>query len=183
MLEKNKLPESTPDSGRNITPPFVYSDLEWSEEAQPEFNRGSRGGRKAAYRLLAWSWAAAVIDTLVVLGFLCLLIAGLAMSFGSSSIASLESSRLQMQAGGVAMLIAMYMVLLRSFLGFTLGEWACGLRLGFLAQRLDKFYALKVIARTVLIFSTGLIVFPILSILFGKDLIGEVLNLPLIEKI
>jgi hypothetical protein len=186
MIQQNPVPESNPtdDSGTSISPNFTYSELQWKETNSTEFHRGSRGGnRRAGFRLLAWSWAAAVIDSLVVLGFLCLLIAGLALYFGPPAIATFETSRLEAKVGSIALLVAMYMILLRSFLGFSIGEWACGLRLGFLAQRLDKLYALKVVARTLLIFATGVVVLPLCSLLLGRDLAGELLRLPLIEKI
>jgi len=186
MIEQNPVPESHPkdDSGTSISPNFIHTDLQWKEANATEFHRGSRGGsRRAGFRLLAWSWAAALIDSLFVVGFLCLLIAGLAFYFGAPAIATLETARLEAQLGSFALAVAMYMILLRSFLGFSIGEWACGLRLGFLAQRLDKLYALKVVARTLLIFATGVVVLPLCSLLIGRDLAGELLRLPLIEKI
>ncbi len=67
----------------------------------------------------------------------------------------------------------LYMVMLRSFLGFTLGDWACGLRLGAIEQRLGPGYSLRVVFRAGIFIATGIIFLPILSLIVGRDLAGQ----------
>ena len=66
-----------------------------------------------------------------------------------------------------------YLVIMRIFMGASLGEWTCQLRLGQPAQRLRTSYFLRVIARTTLILLTGIVTIPILSLMLKRDLIGE----------
>jgi hypothetical protein len=79
------------------------------------------------------------------------------------------------------MVSAFYLIFLRSFLSFTLGEWACGLRLGSPKQRLMSSYIFKVTARTLLIYATGVIIIPALSLITGQDIPGRLLKLPLVS--
>ena len=64
--------------------------------------------------------------------------------------------------------------MMRIFMGASLGEWTCQLRLGQPAQRMRASYYLRVIVRTTLILITGIITIPILSLILKRDLIGEV---------
>lgn len=75
-----------------------------------------------------------------------------------------------------------YMVINRVFLGFTPGEWAYDLRLGKVEQLGTGSYALRAIARQVLITVTGLFPLPLIGWLMGKDLAGAATGLPLMRK-
>jgi hypothetical protein len=178
----------TPESGKrsperhgNLQKHFRQSVAQ--VDFSTEFHRGSRSGG-VGYRLVAWSFVAALIDALLLFAISCLFL----LSF-SFLVKSQFGSVLQVfggsvyqigLAGGIA-LIGTYMIMLRVFLGFTIGEWACALRLGDLRQRLNRFYSLKVIARMLVIFGTGLVVIPAFSILLGRDLAGFIVRLPLVE--
>ncbi len=148
-----------------------------------EFNRGSRSGG-VGYKLVAWSFIAALIDALIIFALSCAFLVGF-----SFLVKSEMHSMLQVFGGSIyqigfmagALLLCTYMIMLRVFLGFTIGEWACSLRLGNLKQRLNRFYSLRVVARMFLIFITGLVVLPLISLLIGRDLAGLVVRLPLIE--
>lgn len=72
-----------------------------------------------------------------------------------------------------------YLVTVRSILGFTLGEWACDLRLGQPHERLRSGYVFRVALRSSLIILTGIFTFPLLSLLLGKDIAGSVSGLRL----
>lgn len=67
----------------------------------------------------------------------------------------------------------LYFIFFRIFLSATIGEWSCGLRIGQPSERMKSSYAFKVILRVLLISCTGVIVFPVLSLLFKKDLAGH----------
>ena len=147
------------------------------------FHQGSRSGG-SGHALVAWSFVAALIDALILFAVSCFLLFGLSVLvkvqvFSMSEI--LGENLFQLGIAGGVFLVCTYMIMLRVFLGFTIGEWACGLRLGSLKQRLNKFYSLKVVARMAVICVTGGFILPFLSILVGKDLPGLLVRLPLIQ--
>ena len=156
----------------------------WADSTgSTDFHRGSRsGGRGRA--LIAWSFMAAFIDSLVLGSLACsfLFTFSLLMKVQAISVVHLMASEIvQVGVMGCVFLASMYMIMLRVFLGFTIGEWACGLRLGTLKQRLNRLYSLRVIARTLLVIATGFWLLPALSMLFGRDLQGLIVRLPLIR--
>ncbi len=67
----------------------------------------------------------------------------------------------------------MYLIVTRFFMGASVGEWACNLRLGQPNQRIKTTYLLKVIFRTSLIMVTGVFIIPVLSLILKKDMAGE----------
>ncbi|MGZ3725113.1 MAG: RDD family protein, partial [Pseudobdellovibrio sp.] len=67
-----------------------------------------------------------------------------------------------------------YMIMMRVFMGASLGEWSCQLRLGQPVQRIKPTYVLRVVARTTLLLGTGVVVFPILSLILNRDLLGDI---------
>lgn len=75
------------------------------------------------------------------------------------------------------------MIFLRGFNGATIGEWTCSLRLGQPWQRLQSGYILKVLLRTTLIMATGIVTLPLLSLLFKRDLAGDISGLKIYSLI
>jgi len=67
-----------------------------------------------------------------------------------------------------------YLVLSRLWMGASLGEWACDLRLGQPVERIRSDYALRVMLRTTCVFMTGLVLLPLFSAIFRRDLAGEI---------
>jgi membrane protein required for beta-lactamase induction len=65
-----------------------------------------------------------------------------------------------------------YLIFMRAFIGASIGEWTCDLRLGEPMQRFKKTYLLRVILRTTLILLTGVFVLPLISLLTKKDIAG-----------
>ena len=63
---------------------------------------------------------------------------------------------------------------MRVFLGASMGEWNCDLRLGEPLQWFDFSYLFRVILRTTVVVGSGLILLPILSLLFSRDLAGDI---------
>lgn len=76
-----------------------------------------------------------------------------------------------------------YLVINRIFLGFTPGEWVFDQRLGQPDQMGTNMYALKVLARATVTVITGGIIFPLLSMIFNRDLLGQALGLQLYKKV
>ncbi len=148
-----------------------------------QFRGGSR--KSGGYRLIAWSVASALIDSFLLAGISCFVVLAFAL---------IVRAKLNLILGGLSLtsmpfLIGLeivfafsYMICLRTFMGHSIGEWACGLRLGTIEQRLHKFYAFKVLSRTLIIFLTGVVTLPLLSLLIGKDIPGKICGLQLMEK-
>ncbi|MAE73488.1 MAG: hypothetical protein CL675_05290 [Bdellovibrionaceae bacterium] len=64
----------------------------------------------------------------------------------------------------------MYVVIARSFCGRTLGEWTFDLQLGTKEQQAKALYPLQVVWRSLFVMATGVVVLPLLSVVFRKDL-------------
>lgn len=147
------------------------------------FHRGPVS-RRGGYAIAAWSFVAAGIDALVLFSLCCFIFAGGVFALHvrlHDVMHELGPVIAQALLCFVLLLSACYLILLRSFLGFTLGEWACGLRLGSPKQRLMSSYTLKVLARTILIYATGICLLPALSLITGRDLPGLLSKLPLVS--
>ena len=181
-----EIPAPKERAPRPLDSLFKTPSLTWEtrEENSVGFHRGPRSPGRG-YRLMAWSVLAAFIDSLLLFSMSCFLLIGFSKMMKTTLLqvfAFFQQANLEVVLLAPGGLIAMYLVIFRVFLGFTIGEWACGLRLGLLKQRLHRSYALRVLGRTALIFASGLILMPILSLVFGRDLPGLLLRLPLIEK-
>lgn len=98
-----------------------------------------------------------------------------------ASLADSESSpMLYSTLGGLfATLTWMYLVLHRLGLGATTGEWVFDIRLGKPEQFNTASYMLKTSLRSLIIVLTGFIIFPLISLIAGKDLLGRWLGVEL----
>lgn len=76
----------------------------------------------------------------------------------------------------------MYAVIARSFFGKTLGEWTFDHQMGTAEDQKKSMYPLKVVARALVTLATGIVVLPILSMLFGKDLAGRISGVQLYQQ-
>lgn len=83
----------------------------------------------------------------------------------------------------VASVSWIYLVVHRVFLGFTPGEWVFDQRLGRPEEHTHAIYAVKAVVRATLVIATGFVLFPILSMIFRKDLLGSLLGLELVRKV
>ncbi len=75
-----------------------------------------------------------------------------------------------------------YMVVNRTFLGYTPGEWAFDQVCGSNEDRDDVMYIPKVAFRTIAVMATGFIILPFLSYLFNKDIAGDISGVSLLKK-
>lgn len=75
-----------------------------------------------------------------------------------------------------------YYMIFRTFLGYTPGEWAYDQKIEIKNGKLDFFALTKIALRSIIIFVTGGFVLPLVSWVWGKDLLGEFLDLPLVRK-
>ncbi len=140
--------------------------------------------KRRGYKLALFSCLAAVIDGLILISLSSLFLISFSLimkaNFGSLAQSILYSQhRLIFFAEIFSVCAWMYMVTVRSAQGSTIGEWVCDLRLGQPQERLRTSYILRVAWRSTLILLTGLVTFPLLSLLFGKDIAGHLSGLRL----
>jgi len=157
---KTEYPESLGRIFRN------RQNLEW--EVRQGFQGGSRR-RRGGYQLAIWSAAAALIDMLLLLGMSCIFL----LVFLKIVHTPMTKSLLQDFSIVFVLGSWMYMTATRFFIGASLGEASCDLRLGRPQDRMSAVYFLKVFFRTTLIVLTGICVLPLLSLVFGRDVAGS----------
>lgn len=79
--------------------------------------------------------------------------------------------------------LQMYLLTARSFFGASLGEWAFDLQLGAAEDQRKTAYPLRVAWRTLLMTATGLLLLPLLSLVFRRDLAKSLTGLQLYRRI
>lgn len=185
--EKPIAPQVPEDSkispAKPVSQDWQVSDLD-IVTSHVGFHQGPRQRRSGA-RLIIWSFAAAFIDACFVSGLALLFFASFLFvvksSWGEGLVIGVgDYVYLSILTGGLVF-SSIYMIMLRSFLGFTLGDWACGLRLGSPSQRESPYYTLRVLLRSLVLLMTGVLPLPILSLLLKKDLPGKISGLSLIS--
>lgn len=134
---------------------------------------------------IAFHFGAAILDTLVVLGVGCVLLAVLLGVTGANLVALLENSKTDtatMALLGVLFVASglLYTLAARSFMGSTLGEWSYEIRIGSAARRGRWFYPLLVLWRGALVAATGFVFFPIISALVGHDVLKWLTGLEIV---
>lgn len=156
----------------NELPPFL-------EDAPLAFRRGSSSRRRGS--VPAWSIVAGVIDLLVVTAFWSFALLFAMWAFKATGL-RIHSFPLESLALYMLGQYSCYFLIFRVFAGFTIGEWACGLRLGEARHRLADDYALRVLGRFLIVALTGFVTLPILSVILGRDLAGHWAGLPLVAQ-
>ena len=82
----------------------------------------------------------------------------------------------------VLAIMQMYVIIARSFFGCTLGEWAFDIQLGKSEDQMNAMYPLKVIARSLIVTVTGLVLLPLVSLIMGEDVAGLASGTQLYEQ-
>lgn len=78
--------------------------------------------------------------------------------------------------------LQMYMLISRAFFGATLGEWAFDQQLGTDADQRNIWYPVQVLGRTLVNTATGLVVLPLLSFAFKRDLAKYITGLQIYRR-
>lgn len=76
-----------------------------------------------------------------------------------------------------------YLIINRIFIGQTPGEWVFDQRIGAVEQFGSASYSLRVVLRSTLAILTGFILFPLLSLIFKKDFLGQITGVRLMKKV
>lgn len=183
------LPNPSPRRGprRPSTPEKVRDVFGNRKDLDFTQNAGFHGGpsaRRKGYKLAAWSWLASAIDALVLVAASCAFLLVFSQIVHSPLLKivrtiSLTQSQTLLFIEVFAFLTWVYLVVARSFLGFSVGEWVCDLRLGQPLERLRASYVLRVAFRSTLILGTGVFTLPLLSLILGRDIAGSLSGLRL----
>lgn len=135
---------------------------------------------------VAVHFGSAVLDSLVAVGFGCVLLAVSLAITNANLLALLENS--QTDSATIASLVflfvsggLLYVLGARSFMGATLGEWSYEIRAGRAEARTRWFYPLQVLWRGLLVAATGFVLFPIISAIAGQDVLKYLTGLELVS--
>lgn len=131
-------------------------------------------------------FGSAILDTLVSIGIACLLLAIALSITGANLLALLENSGTDeaMMTSLVAFFVGsglLYVLAARTWVGATLGEWSYEVRVGTESSRARWFYPVLVLWRGLLVAATGFVVLPLISMIFGKDLLKYLTGLQLVS--
>ncbi len=180
-LNSNSTPQNEEIVPVQIRRGRVQSDLfnrdDYFVDGQVNFRSGSQN--RSGINLALWSWMSAFIDTLVLTSISCfgLILCSYLMKTPAREILKIISIEPRITDMFVVCFVFsfwVYMIMMRVFMGASLGEWSCQLRLGQPVQRIKPTYVLRVVARTSLLVGTGVITFPVLSLIFKRDLLGDI---------
>lgn len=147
------------------------------------FHQGASSKRRN-WMFMAWSIFAAVVDLLMAFSLTCFFAAIFIALTGLSAHEVSQFFRASFKSGAVLCFLsvfASYLLFLRVFAGCTLGEWACGIRLGEPRHRMSHDYTSRVMQRFFVVAVTGGLILPVLSLAFGFDLAGRMSGLPLVQ--
>lgn len=164
----------------------IQYDSDWTPRQDLSFLGGSR--KRKGRKLIEFQFLSALVDGLVILG-VSLLLCSLVLTFFNSQISkNLFVSTAKLQFIELFAIVFCwfqfcYLIILRSYLGYTLGEKTFNIRLGVYQERFLLSYPFRVIFRTVIILGTGIVVLPLLSWLFEKDLAGEITHLKIVSLV
>lgn len=178
---------STPSHRLNLDE--IVRPRDWNfvqDDAPLVFHRGS-SSRRPRWVLLAWSAFATAVDGLIAFAMTCLIAMTIALVLSKTTGVSTSQVSVFLKTGFklgfvgcVGMVFICYLLTFRVFVGCTVGEWACGIRLGEPRHRMSNDYSLRVIQRFFLVLFTGIVTLPLISILMGDDMAGRLCGLPLV---
>ncbi len=131
--------------------------------------------------------AAGILDSIFVVALSLIFLVSLVLVTGvhlSSVVFNTQTDVTTQISMGVLFVavMQMYVVVARSFFGRTLGEWTFDMQLGDDNQHKTSAYPLRVLLRSVVTIVTGVLLLPLLSFLFSKDLAGFVSGLQLYRQ-
>ena len=171
--KENPEPNEIPNKS---TPMFPIDFVEPANEVHAVFHGGPR--KRSGLKLAMWTWVSASIDGLVLFSLSCFFMVffSILMKTSAKSFLGLVlNNKSGIETFVILFIITSwsYLIFSRVFMGASIGERSCNLRLGQPVQRFQSNYILKVIVRSTLVVLTGVFVLPILSAFYRRDLAGE----------
>jgi len=133
------------------------------------------------------SFAAILLDGAMVMAVSLIFLISLIVVTGVDLLSVAQSTQTEF-ATQLSLLVmylavfAMYVIVARSFFGKTIGEWTFDLQMGDDQQIQRASYPAQVLWRAMVTLFTGIIVLPILSFVFGRDLAARISGLQLYRR-
>lgn len=142
----------------------------------------------AVYKASTWDFSASLLDFMLVVSAqlfcLILLLVVTKIDLFMNLYRPDAGGQIYLSLAGLfAAITWIYLVANRTFLGFTPGEWVFDQRLGQPEQMNTASYIGKVALRSLFVIATGFVIFPLLSAITRKDLLGKMLGLELVRKV
>ncbi|OFZ17869.1 MAG: hypothetical protein A2Z20_05835 [Bdellovibrionales bacterium RBG_16_40_8] len=136
---------------------------------------------------VAVSFSAIILDVAIVLAISLIFLVSLITATGVDLVSVMQSSQKEFatQLSLIVMYFAvyeMYVIVSRSFFGCTISEWTFDLQMGDDEQILKARYPAQVLWRSILMLITGLVILPLGSLLFGRDLAAKFSGLQLYRR-
>lgn len=147
------------------------------------FHSGSR--KRHGRKLIEFQILSALVDSLLILAMSLLVCFLYLVSLKTDLVNILPHQLYFAELFGVIFLWIQfcYLVVLRTFSGSTFGEKVFDVRLGIFQERYLLSYPFRVIYRTFIIYLCGIVVLPILSWFYKRDLAGDISGLKIISNI
>ncbi|OQW50350.1 MAG: hypothetical protein A4S09_00720 [Proteobacteria bacterium SG_bin7] len=133
---------------------------------------------------ISFSFSAMVFDAIMSFALSLLFLIGLVVATDMDLGRLLQASTMFLtnQIGLAVLYIAvaqLYVIATRAFAGQTLGEWAFDVQLGTNEDQEQALFPLLVFTRAILITITGVIILPLIALVFGTDYAAKILSLRL----
>jgi hypothetical protein len=142
---------------------------------------------KESSKALSWTFESSLLDAMLITAasILCMII--LLVITKTDLIGNLthpdDNGMIYLSTLGMFAVVSfIYLSVNRIFLGYTPGEWAFDERIGNPEDLNSKSYSIKIIARSALVVLTGFILLPIISMLFRKDIAGQITGARIMRK-
>lgn len=139
--------------------------------------RGASDALIREWKPVPFSITAAFLDAVIVMSLSLIFLVGLISATNVDVLSVMLSARTDIpaQLSLVVLYLAMsqmYLIVSRSFAGSSIGEWTFDIQVGQTEQIPRATYPLKVLLRSFFTLITGILVLPLLSVIFRKDLAG-----------
>lgn len=149
--------------------------------------RGAADSPRTRLKVSPGSLSAAILDLIVVVALGLIFTTALLTVTGvqlQTLISSTNTDLMTQISVGILLVSVMqiYFIISRAFCGKTLGEWTFDLQLGRDEDFKSENYPLRVILRSLVVTFTGVIVIPVLSFVFRRDLAGKITGLNLYSQ-
>ena len=189
--ETPRAPVQSPFPSQDIfrqPPPALKKTPPVKEQAKVATRRGAADSPQRRLVPTHASLPAAALDLLVVSALTMIFMAALLATTKADlnvvihGVNTESWTRISLGDSCSSPIMQMYVVISRSFFGCTVGEWTFDVQLGKNEDQLDAFYPVKVIARSLIVTITGLVLLPLVSLVMGEDVAGLVSGTQLYEQ-
>ena len=133
ITPQNEKHESPPELPKRYRGGTVFKRSDYFVDDRVEFRSGSQN--RSGFKLALWSWMSAFIDGLILVSISCftMILFSFLMRTPARDVLkfiSIEPNVTKMFFCSFLFSFWAYLVIMRIFMGASLGEWTCQLRLG-----------------------------------------------------